>query len=239
MNFSQLHERLRLEIGRRINRGLLTGASLAARSGLQPSHISNFLRRKRKLSLGALDRVLAALSLSIDDLAPHGIASRSRPPTDFADDTSPHIPLVSPASAIGSPVITPALTLELIHIPAGILEDLRPRRTSTRRDWQRFVAVRVSPDQALPMSPVLRPQSIVVLDRQYNSLLPYRPPQPNIYGVDAGGDVLVFRYVNFDSARIILRPHALEYPIELLELGENASPSGIIVGRACICISHL
>src|ERR1700749_1144840 len=68
MNFSQLHERLRMEILRRIDRGVLTGTLLARQTGLRPSHISNFIRSRRKLSLAALDRVLAAQLLSIDDL---------------------------------------------------------------------------------------------------------------------------------------------------------------------------
>ena len=147
MNFSQLHERLRLEVARRIHRGLLTGSSLAAQTGLQPSHISNFLRRNRKLSLSALDRVLIALSLNIDDLVPRILEGRSRGAAALADEAFDHIPLVSHAAAIHSPPITESVTLELIRVPAGALNDLRPRRAPARRGWQRFVAVRVGPDQ--------------------------------------------------------------------------------------------
>lgn len=82
MNVAQLHERLRLEIARRIDRGLLTGTVLARQTGLQPSHISNFIHRKRKLSLAAIDRVLAAQMLSVEDLLParHSRAIEPRPP---------------------------------------------------------------------------------------------------------------------------------------------------------------
>jgi hypothetical protein len=51
-----------------------------------------------------------------------------------------------------------------------------PRRAIIRRDWQRFLAVRITASQALPMLPVLAPHAIVVLDRHYNSLARYRPP---------------------------------------------------------------
>jgi hypothetical protein len=88
------------------------------------------------------------------------------------------------------------------------------------------------------MGPVLAPDAIVVLDRHYNSLAPYRPPRPNLYAVGVG-DSLSFRYVSFDEDRLILRPHALDHPVELLNLGVSDSPSDSIVGRVCICISEL
>jgi hypothetical protein len=66
------------------------------------------------------------------------------------------------------------------------------------------------------------PHGIVVLDRYYNSLAPYQPPRPNLYGVNVG-DFLSFRYVDFDANRLILRPHALDHPGELLNLGPDES----------------
>ena len=70
MKFETLHENLRLEILRRIERGLLTGSTLARATNFQQAHISNFLNRKRSLSLEGLDRVLAAQKLSVIDLLP-------------------------------------------------------------------------------------------------------------------------------------------------------------------------
>jgi hypothetical protein len=239
MNFTQLHERLRNFIVHRIHSGLLSGTALAAKTGLQPSHISNFIHRKRKLSLPALDRVLDALSISVYDLAPQLVIGESPAVPLLGAGNIYYVPLVSPAAAIHSRHITQPITRELIPVPLAMLEELRPRRTASRRDWHRFVAVRIKPDHALPMLPVLRPQSVVVLDRQYNSLTPYRPMHLDIYGVDAGHDVLLFRYVSFESRRVILRPHVLEYPVELIDIGEDASPTDVIVGRVCICISGL
>jgi hypothetical protein len=129
-------------------------------------------------------------------------------------------------------------TIEVIRLPAGILDQLRPRRAVIRRDWQRFLAVRVSPTQALPMNPILIPHAIVVLDRHYNSLAPYQPSRPNIYAANIANS-LSFRYVGFDSDHLILRPHAIDHPIELLSLEPGESPSSYIVGRVCICISEL
>lgn len=70
MRFRDLHEALRLEIVRRLDLGLLTGSELARLTGFRQAHISNFLHAKRSLSLTGLDRVLAAIHLTVDDVLP-------------------------------------------------------------------------------------------------------------------------------------------------------------------------
>jgi transcriptional regulator with XRE-family HTH domain len=230
MNFSQLHERLRLELIRRIDRELLTAASLARQTGLQQPHISNFLRSKRRLSLPAMDRVLAALALSVEDLLLP--AEPARAPSAPQPDS---IPLVSAASAMNDAVIPPAF--DRIQLPAGSLDDLRLRQSLRRRDWQRFVAVGITPLQAAPMEPALAPNNIVVLDRHYTALVEYSPPQLNIYAVRFGSAML-FRYVSFEANRLILRPHGLNFPVQLIEVEPQRSPSDLIVGRVCIVIAR-
>ena len=240
MNATQLHERLRAEIARRIDRGLITGTLLARQTGLKASHISNFLHRKRKLSLAALDRVLAAQALSIEDLLPASPLRNSKPATissRLEEGELDSVPLVSQATAIHAPDISAKTTIEVIHLPTGILDQLRPRRAVVRRNWRRFVAVRVGASQAAPMNPVLAPNAIVVIDRHYNSLAPYLPPRPSLYAVNVAND-LSFRYVGFEADHLILRPHALEHPVELLSLGAAESPSSYIIGRVCLCISE-
>jgi hypothetical protein len=237
MNVAQLHERLRLEISRRIDRGVLTGALLARQTGLQSPHISNFLHRKRKLSLNAIDRILAAQMLSVEDLLPLDSRRHVSVPGPLEDGLS-SAPLVSQATAARSPQVSSLAILELIRLPAGILEQLPPRRALIRRDWQRFLAVRVTPAQASPMEPILAPHAIVVLDRHYNSLASYQPTRPNLYAVSVG-DSLSFRYVSFDADRLILRPHSLNHPVELIGIDPGESPSAAIIGRVCIGISEL
>ncbi|MGB7190806.1 MAG: helix-turn-helix domain-containing protein [Acidobacteriaceae bacterium] len=234
MTFSQLHERLRSEIARRIDRGQLTGTLLAQQTGLRPSHLSNFIHRKRSLSLSALDRVLAAQSLSIDDILPE----TARPALQTSASLVSIVPLVSESAALHSPIPHQRAILELIHLPAGSLENLRPRRTLARRNWQRFLAVRLAAAQAAPMHPVLRPGAIVVIDRHYNSLAPNHPSRPNIYAVNFL-NTLAFRYVSYEANRVILRPHTLDSPIDLLRLGVEESPSTCIVGRVCLTIAEL
>jgi hypothetical protein len=234
MNFSQLHERLRIEIARRIDRGQLTGSLLSRQTGLRQSHLSNFIRRKRKLSLSALDRVLAAQLLSIEDLLPE----TSRVAAEATAEDASIVPLVSAATALDSPIVNHRSILQLIHLPAGMLEQLRPRRTLARRDWQRFVALRLGVTHVKPMEPVLTAGMVVVLDRHYNSLAPNHPSRPNVYAVDLLR-TLAFRYVSYDANRLIPRPHALDSPVELLKLAADQSPSASIVGRVCIAISEL
>ena len=70
MNFTQMHERLRLEMLRSIQRGTLSVSLLARQTGFGQSHLSNFLHSRRQLSLEAMDRILAAQQMTAADLLP-------------------------------------------------------------------------------------------------------------------------------------------------------------------------
>ena len=91
MRFRDLHEALRLEILRRLDQGTLTGSELARLTGFRQAHISNFLHAKRSLSLTGLDRVLAAINLTVDDVLP-GDGHAVELPTLQAADSSASIP---------------------------------------------------------------------------------------------------------------------------------------------------
>lgn len=234
MTFSQLHERLRVEIARRVSRGQLTGTLLAKQTGLRAAHISNFIHNKRNLSLPALDRVLAAQVLSIEDLMPE----INRLSIEQMVDGTTLVPLVSHSTAIHAPVINRRSILELIHLSAESLEHLRPKRSLARKDWQRFLAVRVNATQAKPMSPLLSAGAVVVLDRHYNSFAPVNPSRQNIYAINFANS-LAFRYVGYETNRIVLRPHSLDHPVELLQLAADESPAAYVVGRICVVINEL
>ncbi|HEX4007851.1 MAG TPA: hypothetical protein VHX60_16885 [Acidobacteriaceae bacterium] len=148
------------------------------------------------------------------------------------------VPIVSATVAMTAPAISGRATPDVIHLPAGLLARLPVRRAVSRRSWERFVAVRITPAQAHSMDPILRVGSIVVLDRHYNSLAVWKPPQPNVYGVRLGSH-LAFRHVCFEASRLVLRPRALDYPVELVELAPQESPSDLLVGRVCLCISEI
>lgn len=237
MNFTQLQERLRVELLRRIDRGSLNGALLARQTGFQPSHISNFLRRRRTLSISGLDRLLAAQLLTIGDLLDIDDPAHSSRDTSVAGPRT-LVPIITPASAIHDPLPPPSATLDLLHIPLGLLENMRSRRSSARRSWSRFVSVRVTRQQSIGMQPVLPPESVAVIDRHYNSPVAYQPPQPSLFAIRVG-NALQIRLAEFENNRLILRPIELNSPVHLLALGPHEMPSDLIVGRICLTLAAL
>src|SRR6202021_1624100 len=124
MNFQDLHELLRLELLRRIDRGVLTGSRLAQQAGFQQAHISNFLNKKRALSLEGLDRVLASQKLSIEHILPLDLNANSTPTPPETSDPIEVVPVVSP------PAPPPPMT-QPCRFPAPPLHHTRAR-PSTR-----------------------------------------------------------------------------------------------------------
>ena len=171
---TQMHERLREELVRRIQRGTLSVSLLARQTGFGQSHLSNFLRSKRQLSLEAMDRILAAQRLTVADLLP-AVHQASLWP--MGEDESA-IPVVSHYAALFEPMIRPSAAQSVLHLPAAALQSVNARAASARRAWQRFVAVRVPSGDAPPMDPLLLPNAIALIDRHYISLMDYRPARP-------------------------------------------------------------
>jgi hypothetical protein len=235
MNFQDLHELLRAELERRIERGLLTGSRIAQQAGFQQAHISNFLNRKRSLSLEGLDRVLASQNLTIDQILPLELAAAA--PVQSSDPIE-IVPVVSPSTAMDEARIPAASIIETIQVSASRLHDNRARPSTRHAHWQRFLAIRADTQQAAAMDPLITPGAIAVLDRHYNSLAPYRAHQPTLYAVRCGGTLLL-RYVDFDEARLILRPYSRAFPVQLIPLATNASPADYLIGRVCLVFSEL
>ena len=233
MNFTQMHERLRLEVLRRIQRGTLSVSLLARQTGFGQPHLSNFLHHRRQLSLEAIDRVLAAQHLTAADLLPVLHQAGSLP----ADGEEGSVPVVSHHAALYEPHIRPSAAQSMLHLPAGLLGNLRTRVSNTRRAWQRFVAVRVAAADAVPMEPLLLPEAIVLIDRHYNSLMPYRPGRPNLYAVRHEAH-LTLRYVDSVANRLVLRPLNIAFPVELIEVDPDEAPGELIVGRVALVINE-
>jgi hypothetical protein len=213
MNFTQMHERLRLELLRRIQRGTLSVSLLARQTGFGQSHMSNFLRGKRQLSLEALDRVLLSQHMSVWDVLP---VNFNRADT-FATEGKDAVPLVSHTAALFEPFIRPSSMRSMLQVPSGLLDATPGRGPTSRKAWQRFVAVSIPAVDALAMDPLVLPNAIVVIDRHYNSLFPYRPNRNNLYAV-RNGHQLALRYLDFLMNRLVLRPHNLAGPVDLLEI---------------------
>jgi hypothetical protein len=234
MNFIQMHERLRLELLRRIQRGSLSVSLLARQTGFGQAHLSNFLRSRRQLSLGAMDRILAAQHLAAADLLP-AASHQSLLPQPELDSA---IPLVSHAVALFEPLIRPSAIQSHVHLPPNALHAVHARATNSRRAWQRFVAVRVTTADALPMEPLVMPDAIALIDRHYNSPLPYRPNRPNLYAV-RNLSRLVFRYVEVHGSQLILRPHNNAFPLELLVADPGETANDLLTGRIVLLLNEL
>jgi transcriptional regulator with XRE-family HTH domain len=232
MNFTQMHEYLRLELNRRIQRGTVSVSLLARQTGLGQSHLSNFMHSRRQLSLDAIDRVLAAQHLTAADLLPALAQSGLLPGLEEND----MIPIVSHAAALFEPFIRPSVVQSILHLPAKVLASIRTRVSSTRRAWQRFMAVRVPAADAMAMDPLVLPEAIVLLDRHYISLAQYRPNRANVYAVRNGAH-LTLRYVDFLAARLVLRPHNLAYPVDLIEMDPDESYSNLLAGRIALILN--
>jgi hypothetical protein len=234
MNFTQMHERLRIELLRRIQRGTLSVSLLGRQTGLCRPHVSNFLHSVRQLSMGALDRVLAAQHLSAGDLLP-AMRDGGNGESEAEEDA---IPIVSNFDALTQLLIRPALVKSVLPFPTGILNTIRPRAPGAQRAWQRFVAVRIPAADALPMEPLVLPGAIAVIDRHYTSLANYRPNRPNVYAVQRGAH-LVLRYVELRGHQLVLRPHNMAFPVELIEVEMGASASDRLTGRVVAIVNRL
>jgi len=236
MNFQDLYELVRLELLRRIGSGNLTGTALAEQAGFKQGHVSNFLNRKRALSLDGLDRVLAAQNLTLEELIPLEL-SASASMASLPDQVDA-IPVVSPSTAMEAAVVHPESVIETLHVSASRLEDNRSRPSPKRAHWQRFLAIRADAQRAAAMDPMISEGATVVIDRHYNSLAPYRPHQRTLYAVRSDGG-LMLRFVEFDAGRLILRPLSLIFPVQLVALGARENPADYLVGRVCLVVNEL
>ena len=236
MNFQDLHELLRLEVLRRIGNGDLTGTRLAQQAGFQQAHISNFLNRKRALSLEGLDRVMASQGLTVDQIMPIGVTAAANSVSPVGGVTL--VPVVSAAAAAEEVQIRPAAIIENLPVASSWLSDHGTRPSQRSAGWQRFVGLRISAQEGAAMEPALASGMVVVIDRHYNSFAPYRAHGATILAVRYGVGLLL-RYVEFDEGRLILRPSATDCAVQLVLIPPNKMPADYIVGRVCLVFNEL
>ena len=232
MKFKALQENLRKELWKRIDAHQLTGMKLADQTGFKQAHISNFLNRKRQLSLDGLDKVLTVQHLSVLDLLdPNEINKRASilPPSE---DDFENVLLVEGRVAAGEPLVTNEDVLEILKFKKAFLKRLRADMASPRDDWRRFVLVKVDERDGMSMYPRLLPGSTVLIDRHYNSLAPYRKNDKNMYAVRKEGGCTI-KYVDQDGRNLVLRPHNHDYPSRVIDMEEGKGAEDYIVGRVC------
>ena len=232
MKFRQLQDNLRRRLLERIARGEASALRLANQTGFKQPHITNFLNRKRSLSLEGMDRVLNVQKMSVLDLIdPDEINKRASilPPTegDFEN-----VLLVEGTIAAGEPLVTSERVKDILKFKKSFLKRLRPATESPRDGWQRFVLVKVDTHDGMSMYPRLLPGATVLIDRHYNSLEPYRKSEPNMYAVRKDGGATV-KYVELAGRNLVLRPHNQSYPVSIVPIEDGKTFADYIVGRIC------
>jgi len=232
MKLLVLRENLRKLLWERISAGELTGLHLAESAGFKQAHISNFLNRKRGLSLEAMDKILDVQRLSVLDLLdPHEVNKRASvfPPRDegFTD-----IPVATLEIAANHAVIVSMHVRKIVKFRKDLLKRIREDAAGNRRDWERFVAIKLDTKEAMSMYPRTLPGSTLLLDRHYQSLAPYRRSEPNIYAIRRHGTCTV-RYFEVAGRNLVLRPHNPAFPVEVIPTERGVSPADYIVGRVC------
>jgi len=232
MKFKSLQENLRKTLWGRIDEGELTGLRLAEQTGFKQAHISNFLNRKRNLSLDGMDRLLSVQRLSVLDLLdPAEVNKRASIPPP-SDDEFENIFVVDGAVAATEPLIMSMKVREIQKYKRTFLRKLRSEMHGRRGDWERFVAVKVEAGDGMSMYPRLLPGATVLIDRHYNSLQPYRKGELNMYGVKKR-DTCSVRYVELAGGNLVLRPHNQAYALEVLSLIEHENYWDYLIGRVC------
>lgn len=232
MKFKILQDNLRKILWDRIEAGELTGLRLAQQTGFKQAHISNFLNRKRGLSLEGMDKMLSVQHLSVLDLIdPAEINKRASilPPSG---DEFENVVLTDPSIAATQPLIASMNVKDILKFKKSFLHKLKAETEGDRAHWQRFVLMKVDAKDAVTMYPRLLPGATLLLDRHYNSLKAYRKGEFNMYAV-LKNDTCTVRYVEEAGNHLILRPHNQASPIEVVSLDEGKSAADYLVGRVC------
>ena len=232
MKFKTLQDNLRNILWDRIERGDLTGLKLAHQTGFKQAHISNFLNRKRGLSIEGMDKVLQVQHLSVLDLLDPAEVNKRASILPPSSDEFENVVLTDSSTAAFQPLIAAMHVKEIFKFKKSFLRKQRPETEGDRSSWQRFVLIKLDPKDALAMYPRLTPGAMLLVDRHYNALTPYRKGEFNMYAV-LKNDNSVVRYVELAGTHLILRPHNQSSPIEVLPMDQDKSSADYLIGRVC------
>src|SRR5579862_1830504 len=232
MKFRVLQENLRNALWERIQDGDLTGLRLAQQTGFKQAHISNFLNRKRGLSLEGMDRVLAVQHLSVLDLLDPSEVNKPASILPPSNDEFQNVLLTDGTVAATEPLLTSMYVKEILKFKKTFLKKLKPEIEGDREQWERLVVIKVDAREGMSMYPRLLPGATLLIDRHYNSLKPYRKGEFNMYAVRKDDDCTI-RYVETAGNHLILRPNNPSFPVEVMTMDEGKSVGDYLVGRVC------
>ena len=232
MKFKILQDNLRKVLWERIEAGELTGLRLAQQTGFKQAHISNFLNRKRGLSIEGMDKVLAVQHLSVLDLLDPSEVNKRASILPPSGDEFENVLLTDASTAATQPLVTSMHVQEILKFKKSFLRKLKPETEGDRSHWQRFVLIKLDAREAMTMYPRLLPGATLLIDRHYNSLKAYRKGEFNMYAV-LKNDTCTVRYVEVAGNHLILRPHNQASPIEVITMDDSRTAADYLVGRVC------
>jgi len=208
VTLQDLQEQLRAHIRSRMGRGELNGVGLARAADFPQGHLSNFLNGRRGLSLESMDRLLDTLGIGILDL----LETR---------EIEQHVELP----------FAPEQILETRSFNKSFLRRLRPSDAEDRRDWLRFVVIRLEL-KSVPLIAYRTTRVTLLIDRHYSSLDPYRRFQPNVYVISFEGRCSM-GYVTVRDDYLLLRTRDAQQEVEMVRIERGRNYSDYIVGRVC------
>jgi hypothetical protein len=232
MKFKVLQENLRRILWDRVETGELTGLHLAQQTGFKQAHISNFLNKKRGLSIEGMDKVLSVQRISVLDLLDPAEVNKRASILPPSDDEFENVLLTDAHVAATKPLITSVHVKEILKFKKNFLHRLRAETEGDRSSWLRFVLIKADPKDAHSMYPRLMPGATLLIDRHYNALTPHRKGEFNMYAV-LRNDTCTVRYVDVAGSHLILRPHNESSPIEVITMREGKTAADYLVGRIC------
>src|SRR5579864_5696999 len=146
MTIQDLQDELRCQVRARISRGDLTGSELARNAGFPQGHLSNFLNSRRGLSVESMDRLLQALRIGVLDL----IGGESLQPRALAGDGCDAVESVAIVAAEHATRarFRADQVLGTRCFKTAFLRRLKPRVAVDRRDWLRFVLIKLDQQSA-------------------------------------------------------------------------------------------
>jgi hypothetical protein len=232
MKFKTLQDNLRKTLWRRIEARSLTGLKLANDTGFKQAHISNFLNRKRGLSVEGMDKVLNVQHLSVLDLLDGREVNKRATVLPAGDNGFENVALVEGPVAASQRRIMSMKVKEIVKFKKTFLRRLRTSTEGDRQHWQRFVAITAGKQEGMSMYPRLQPGANLLIDRHYNSLQPYHKGQSNIYAVNHHGHCTL-KYVEQAGNYLVLRPHNQSYPVEIIRMDHGKKVRDYLIGRVC------
>ncbi len=232
MKFRMLQENLRRALWERIDAGELTGLRLAEQTGFKQAHISNFLNRKRGLSLEGMDRVLNVQHMSVLDLIDPAEVNKRASILPPSEDEFDNVVVTDSHVAASEALIMSIHVKEIMKFKKSFLKRLKEEVEGDRSGWERFVIVKLDAQEGMSMYPRTMPGATLLIDRHYNSLTPYRKGERNIYAVHKN-ETCTIKYIESADNNLILRPHDPAYSIEVITMEDGQKPGDYIVGRVC------